>query len=161
MLRKLIANAAMMIGAGALLLGASATGAHTRDADEVRSLFEREVKAENAHDIAEFAAVLVPSGAELSASTIMVTRDGKFVGRDTVVEHFVGYFKGSWQLDPDWAQLSIVPLGADTYHLVVPSRITLGPPGKEPQTLPFLINEVAVRTADGWRFTTIVAVRTQ
>jgi SnoaL-like domain len=156
---RLLVKTAMMIGAGVLLL--SAPGAHARDADEIRSLFEREVRAENAHDIGEFAAVLVPSGAELSASTIMVTRAGKFVGRDTVVEHFAGYFKGSWKLDPDWAQLSIVPLGTDTYQLVVPSRITLGPPGKEPQTLPFLINEVAVRTSDGWRFTTIVAVLTQ
>src|ERR1700759_5820220 len=100
MLRKLLANTAMMIGAGALLLGVSATSAHTGDADEICSLFEREVNAENAHDIAAFAAVLVPSGAQLSASTVMVTRAGKFVGRDTVVEHFAGYFKGNWKLDP-------------------------------------------------------------
>jgi hypothetical protein len=66
MLKELLSNAVKIIGAGALLLGASAGGAHARDVDEVRSLFERQIKAENDHDIAEFAAVLVPSGADLS-----------------------------------------------------------------------------------------------
>jgi hypothetical protein len=160
MLRTRLANAAGMIGVVALLLGAS-TSAHARDADEIRSLFERQIKAENDHDIAEFAAVLVPSDADLSGNTIMVTRAGKFVGRDTVVDHFAGYFKGTWKLDCDWTQLSILPLGSDTYHLLVPARITLGAPGKEPQTLSFLVNEIAVRTKDGWRFTTIVPVLTQ
>jgi hypothetical protein len=44
------------------------------------------------------------------------------------------------------------------YHLLVPAKITLGPPGKEPQTLPFLINQIVMRTKDGWRVTTIVPV---
>jgi hypothetical protein len=161
MLKKLLSNAVKIIGAGALLLGTSASLANARNVDEIRSLFERQIKAENDHDIAEFASVLVPSGSDLSDSTIMVTRAGKFIGRDTVVDHFAGYFKGTWKLDCDWTQLSILPLGSDTYHLLVPARITLGPPGKEPQTLSFLVNEIAVRTSDGWRFTTIVPVLTQ
>ncbi len=161
MLKKLLSNAVKIVGAGALLLGTSASLANARNVDEIRSLFERQIKAENDHDIAEFASVLVPSGSDLSDSTIMVTRAGKFIGRDTVVDHFAGYFKGTWKLDCDWTQLSILPLGSDTYHLLVPARITLGPPGKEPQTLSFLVNEIAVRTRDGWRFTTIVPVPTQ
>jgi hypothetical protein len=161
MLKKLLSNAVKIVGAGALLLGTSASLANARNVDEIRSLFERQIKAENDHDIAEFASVLVPSGSDLSDSTIMVTRAGKFIGRDTVVDHFAGYFKGTWKLDCDWTQLSILPLGSDTYHLLVPARITLGPPGKEPQTLSFLVNEIAVRTRDGWRFTTIVPVLTQ
>ena len=161
MLKTLLSNTAKIISAGALLLGASAGCAHARDVDEVRSLFERQIKAENDHNIAEFASVLVPSASDLSGSTVMVTRAGKFTGRDTVVDHFAGYFKGTWKLDCDWTQLSILPLGSDTYHLLVPARITLGPPGKEPQTLSFLVNEIAVRTSDGWRFTTIVPVLTQ
>ncbi len=161
MLKKLLSNAVKIVCAGALLLGTSASLANARNVDEIRSLFERQIKAENDHDIAEFASVLVPSGSDLSDSTIMVTRAGKFIGRDTVVDHFAGYFKGTWKLDCDWTQLSILPLGSDTYHLLVPARITLGPPGKEPQTLSFLVNEIAVRTRDGWRFTTIVPVLTQ
>ncbi len=161
MLKKLLSNAVKIVGAGALLLGTSASLANARNVDEIRSLFERQIKAENDHDIAGFASVLVPSGSDLSDSTIMVTRAGKFIGRDTVVDHFAGYFKGTWKLDCDWTQLSILPLGSDTYHLLVPARITLGPPGKEPQTLSFLVNEIAVRTRDGWRFTTIVPVPTQ
>jgi len=161
MLTKLMTNAMRMMSAGALLLGTSASVAHAKDADEIRSLFQRQIEAENAHDITAFAAAFVPSTADVASNTVLVTRDGKFVGRDTVVEHFAGYFKGTWKLDPDWTQLSILRLGDDTYHLLVPARITLGPPGKEPQTLPFLVNEIAMRTKDGWRFTTIVPVRVQ
>jgi hypothetical protein len=158
MLTKLMKTMAKLMSAGALVLGASAGLAHARDTDDIRALFERQIEAENAHDIAGFAAVLAPSTADVAGNTIMVTRAGKFIGRDTVVEHFGGYFKGTWKLDPDWAQLSILRLGDDTYHLLVPAKITLGPPGKEPQTLPFLINQIVMRTKDGWRVTTIVPV---
>lgn len=161
MLKKLLSKAVKIIGAGALLLGTSASVANAKDVEEIRSLFERQIKAENDHNIAEFGSVLVPSGSDLSGSTVMVTRAGKFTGRDTVVDHFAGYFRGTWKLDCDWTQLSILPLGSDTFHLLVPARITLGPPGKEPQTLSFLVNEIAVRTSDGWRFTTIVPALTQ
>jgi hypothetical protein len=156
----ILSTTASLLGAG-LMSASVASATLAADKDAVRELFERQVQAENAHDIAGFAAALAPNTPEFSNSVVLVTRAGVFHGYEAVVRRFDGYFKGSWKLEPDWGQISIAPLGADTYHLLAPTRITLGAPGKEPQTLPFLINEIAVRTADGWRFTTLVPVLQQ
>jgi hypothetical protein len=51
-----------------------------------------------------------------------------------------------------------MPLGPDTAHIYAPTRITLGPPGGQPATYPFLVNEIAIRTPDGWRISAIIPV---
>jgi hypothetical protein len=131
------------------------------DEAAIRTLFERQIQAENVHDITGFAAVLAPNTLEHRNSVVLVTRAGSFSGHDAVVQRFEGYFKGTWKLDPDWAGISVMRLGRDAYHLIAPTQITLGAPGKEPQTLRFQINEIAIRTGNGWRFTTIIPVLLQ
>lgn len=140
---------------------ATAQAETSADAATIRSLFERQVQAENAHDIAGFAAVLAPDTAEYASSVVMVSRAGSFSGRDAVVQRFDGYFKGTWKLEPSWSEISVIRLSRDAYHLIAPTHITLGSPGKEAQTLKFQINEIAIRTQDGWRFTTIIPVLLQ
>lgn len=49
-------------------------------------------------------------------------------------------------------------LGPDVAQIFAPTRITVGAPGKEAVTVTFLINEIAIRTPDGWRISAIVPV---
>lgn len=153
---SVLAKFARSLRLGLLLSAAISCTAGATEEDDIRNLFQRQVQAENAHDLAGFAAVLAPDTPEFSDSVVLVSRQGKFAGRDAVLRRFEGYFKGTWKLDPDWTQIAVARLGGDAYHLFAPTRITLGAPDKEPQTLLFLVNEVAVRTPQGWRFTTIV-----
>lgn len=148
---------AVVVGA---VLYISAGVAEASDADAVRALFERQVKAENAHDAAGFSAVFAPAP-EYEDTVILVSRAGKFTGRKTVLARFEAYFKGTWKLDLDWPNVSVTRLGPDSHLIVAPMRITLGAPGKEVQTLPFLVNEVAIRTPQGWRITFVTAVLQQ
>jgi MFS family permease len=131
------------------------------DEAAIRTLFERQIQAENAHDITGFAAVLAPNVAEHRNSVVLVSRAGSFSGHDAVVQRFEAYFKGTWKLDPDWTGISLIRLGKDAFHLIAPTQITLGAPGTKPQTLRFQINEIAIRTGEGWRFTTIIPVLLQ
>lgn len=144
-----------------ILLTAAVGVAMAGDIEDVRGLFEQQVQAENAHDIAKFGVVIAPATREYPNAVTLVSRAGKFVGREAVLQRFEGYFKGTWKLDPDWEQVTVTKISHDTMHLLAPAKITLGAAGKDPQTLPFLVNEVAIRTPEGWRFTTIVPVLTQ
>ncbi|RDJ24060.1 nuclear transport factor 2 family protein [Bosea caraganae] len=137
-------------------LGPSA--AQTDEAAEVRALFERQVRAENAHDLAGIDAVLAPDTPAYAGSVMFVARAGQFFGREAVLQRFENNFRGTWQFEPEIAECRITRLGPDTMHLYVPTRITIGAPGQAARTLRFLINQIAVRTTQGWRFTTIIPV---
>jgi uncharacterized protein (TIGR02246 family) len=150
-------NVAAWVSLGVLAPLTSTHAQAPSDEAAIRALFERQIQAENAHDIAGFAAVLAPD----KNSVVLVSRAGSFSGRDAVVQRFEGYFKGTWKLDPDWAGIAMVRLSKDAFHLIAPTQITLGAQGKEPQTLRFQINEIAIRTGNGWRFTTIIPVLLQ
>jgi hypothetical protein len=159
--RTMTLRIANMIGAAGILLTAAVGVARAGDIEDVRDLFELQVQAENAHDIAKFGAVIAPGTREYANAVTLVSRAGKFVGREAVLQRLEGYFKGTWKLDPDWGQLTVTKIGHDTMHLLAPTKITLGASGKDPQTLSFFVNEVAIRTPEGWRFTTIIPVLTQ
>ncbi|ARP84591.1 DUF4440 domain-containing protein [Bordetella genomosp. 8] len=133
----------------------------TADREGVRVLFLRQVEAENAHDIAKLDGVLADSPDDGSSPVSFVARAYEFWGKKAVMQHFEQTFKGTWRLDPDMSRARVVPLGADTTQIYVPTKVTLGAPGQAPVTATYLINEFAVRTARGWRFTAILPLPAQ
>jgi hypothetical protein len=74
--------------------------ARAGDIEDVRDLFEQQVQAENAHDISKFGAVIAPGTREYANAVTLVSRAGKFVGREAVLQRFEGYFKGLGNLIP-------------------------------------------------------------
>ncbi len=134
------------------------SAAQADDAAEVRALFVRQVQAENAHDLAGIDAVLAPTLPGYPDAVMFVARAGQFFGREAVLQRFESNFKGTWQFEPETAELRVTPLGPDAMYVYAPTSITVGAPGDAPRTLRFLVNEVAVRTVHGWRFTAIVPV---
>ena len=152
--------ATAVIGAA---LGASACvhAAPAPDSAAVRALFLQQVDAENAHDLARLDAVLADSPDDASSPVSFVARAYEFWGKRAVMAHLVETFKGTWHLDPDMSRSRIVALSDDTMQIYVPTRVTLGAPGKAATTASYLINQFAVRTAQGWRFTAILPVPAQ
>ena len=139
----------------------TAAAAGSADIEEVRALFLRQAAGETAHDIQAIDGVLARTAPGRPDPVNFVTRAYCFWGRDAVIEHFRTIFAGTWRFEPDLNAIRVTPLTLDVAHLYAPTRITLGAPGQQPATYPFLINEFAIRTPDGWRISAIVAVPAQ
>lgn len=133
----------------------------TADIEEIRALFLRQAEGENAHDIEVIATVLAKAAPGSPDPVNFVARAYSFWGRAAVLDHFRTVFAGTWRFEPDRDAMKITPLGPDTAHIFAPTRITVGAAGESGTTYPFLVNEIAVRTAEGWRIATIIPVPAQ
>ncbi len=131
------------------------------DIRQIRDLFLRQAAAETAHDLAGIDAVLASAVPGQPDPVNFVARAYRFWGRDAVLEHFRTIFKGTWCFEPDLDAIRILPLGPGIAHIYAPTRITAGAAGQPGTTYQFLVNEFAVRTAQGWRITAIVPVPAQ
>lgn len=135
--------------------------ASAADMGEIRNLFLRQAAGETAHDIEVIESVLAHPAPEQPDPVNFVARAYRFWGRDAVIDHFRTVFSGTWRFEPDEEAIRVIPLGPNVAHIFAPTRITVGAPGQEASTLSFLVNEIAIRTPDGWRISTIIPVPTQ
>jgi len=131
------------------------------DMAEIRALFLRQAAGETAHDIDVLDAVLARALPDEPDPVNFVARAYRFWGRQAVLDHFRAIFAGTWRFEPDEEAIRVMPLGPDVAHIYAPTRITAGAPGQEAATYTFLVNEFAIRTADGWRISAIVPVPAQ
>ena len=150
-----------------LLAGATCAKAapvSTGDIEEIRALFLRKAAAESTHDIQVMGEVLARAPEGQPDPVLLVARAYQFEGRAAVLEHYRQVFTGTWRLEPDLSAVRIIPLGPDIAQIYAPTRVTIGAPGtpsEEAKTYPFLINQFAIRTPDGWRISAIVPVPAQ
>lgn len=128
------------------------------DIQDIRDLFLRQAAAETAHDIRKIELVLAPAAPGQPDPVNFVARAYRFWGRDAVIDHFQTVFAGTWRFEPDEAAIRILPLGPDTAHIYAPTRITAGRAGEAAVTHQYLVNEIAVRTSEGWRIAAIIPV---
>jgi SnoaL-like protein len=131
------------------------------DTAEIRALFLRQAAAETAHDIAGMEGVLARAVPGEPDPVNFVARAYRFWGREAVLEHFRAVFAGTWRFEPEVDQIKVLPLNADTAHIYAPTLITIGPADRGETTYRFLVNEIAVRTPDGWRIASIVPIPAQ
>jgi len=131
------------------------------DIEDIRNLFLRQAAGETAHDIQAIESVLARTPPGQPDPVNFVARAYRFWGREAVIDHFRDVFTGTWRFEPDEAAIRVMPLGPDVAHIYAPTRITVGAAGQEAATYSFLVNEFAIRTADGWRISAIVPVPAQ
>ena len=131
------------------------------DIEEIRTLFLRQAAGETAHDIQAIESVLARTPPGQPDPVNFVARAYRFWGREAVIEHFRTIFAGTWGFEPEEEAIRIMPLGPDAAHIYAPTRITAGAAGKDPAVFTFLVNEVAIRTSEGWRLSAIVPVPAQ
>jgi hypothetical protein len=131
------------------------------DLRDVGVLFLRQAAAETAHDVHGMETIILRAAPGEPDPVSMIARAYKFWGREAVIEHFRQTFEGVWAMEPDHAAIRILPITTDVAQIYAPCRITIGAPGRPPTTVAFLINEIAVRTGDGWKICTIIPVAAQ
>jgi len=131
------------------------------DAQQVRALFLRQATAETAHDLAGIDGVLAHATPGQPDPVSFIARAYRFWGLEAVMDHFRTTFTGTWKFEPDQGAIRIVPMRADVAQIYAPTKITIGTAGQPGTQYQFLVNEFAIRTAEGWRISTIVPVPTQ
>jgi hypothetical protein len=148
---------ATLLASSACLAAASFTKTDRREMQEV---FERQVQAATRHDLGAFAAVFA-APSDLGDPVVFVARPYQFWGKPSLIDHFRETFKGVWKFEPDLTKLRVVPLTPDVAQLYAPTQITLGHSAADARTASYLVYEVAVRTAAGWRISSIVPIAAQ
>ena len=118
---------------------------------EVMAVFSRFIAAQNAHDRAALAAVLLDS-----QEFIWIGYGGDAVwGYREAMETFERQWQGISKLEPQLKELRIASVATDTAVLVTPLLLTQGKPGADAATVTVSWGGVFVRTKTGWRLASI------
>jgi hypothetical protein len=121
--------------------------------DEVRATFDRFVVAQNAHDINAVESLLLGL-----PNFLWITRGTPIWGHDAALKRFRALYDGTWRLDPELSGLKITMIGEGVAQIYVPILFTIGAAGQPSQQTRFLMNQVLVKTSDGWRVSTVLPI---
>ena len=127
--------------------------ARANNEDEVRALFTKFVAAQNAHDLKAVGALL-----QDSPQFLWITRGAPIWGRDAALKRFEALYQGTWSLDPKIDELRVIELQPGVVQLYVPIMFMISPAGQTAQPTRFLMNQVVVKTADGWKVSSILPI---
>ena len=82
-----------------------------------------------------------------------------FWGAETVLQHLDDLYKaGPFRIEPDYDKEKVVALSRDVAETYVPVSITVAYAGQDPVPKPFLMILEWVRTSEGWRMATDIAL---
>ena len=138
------------------------TTLNATDFAELRDLYRRLIDAENQHDIAAVRPFVWASADALFVAKTATAAEGNwagFWGADAVLQHLDDLYKaGPFKIDPDYDKEKIVALSGDVAETYAPVSITVAYAGQVPVPKPFIMILEWVRTADGWRMATDIAL---
>ena len=121
--------------------------------DDIKAVFDAFVAAQNAHDPKAVSDTLHDS-----PNLLWITRGAAIWGREAALKRFEALYQGTWKLEPEAGALKVMVLGPDTAQIFVPIVFTIGAPGQTAQPTRFLMNQVLIKTADGWRVSSILPI---
>lgn len=150
--RRHVAAATAVLFLAATFWSAGRAQAAANDA-EARTIFEKFIAAQNAHNADDVKAMLLDS-----PSTLLFARGVDTRGRDAVAARFKAYYEGTWHLEPDMSKFRVAVISDDVMQILVPIVFTRGLPGKPPQQNTFLISQTYVQDAKGWHVASIMPV---
>jgi len=129
---------------------------------ELRGLYKQLIDAENRHDVAAVRPLVWVSPDTLFVAKTATAAEGNwagFWGTDVVLQHLDDLYKaGSFRIEPDYDKEKVVALSRDVAETYVPVNIAVAYAGQTPVPKPFLMILEWVRTADGWRMATDIAL---
>ena len=129
---------------------------------ELRGLYEQLIDAENRHDISAVRPIVWVSPDTLFVAKTATAAEGNwagFWGTDVVLDHLNGLYKaGPFKIEPDYDKEKVVALSRDVAETYVPVSITVAYAGQTPVPKPFLMILEWVRTPEGWRMATDIAL---
>ncbi len=121
--------------------------------DEVKSLFAEFVAAQNAHDIKAVGELLHDT-----PQFLWITRGTPIWGRDAALKRFEALYQGTWSLDPKMDEFKATELQPGVVQLYVPITFMISPAGQTAQPARFLMNQLVLKTADGWKVANILPI---
>jgi hypothetical protein len=87
---------------------------------------------------------------------LWITRNTPIWGRDAALKRFEENYQGTWLLEQKFGDVKITELSPGVAQLFVPAVFTIAPAGQTAQPRRFLLTQVYVKTAGGWRLATIL-----
>ena len=136
-----------------LMLLSVAGVARASSEDEVKALFTKFVAAQNAHDIKAVGELLHDT-----PQFLWITRGAPIWGRDAALKRFEALYQGTWSLDPKMDELKVTELQPGVVQLYVPITFMISPAGQTAQPTRFLMNQLVVKTAGGWKVSNILPI---
>jgi uncharacterized protein (TIGR02246 family) len=121
--------------------------------DEVKALFAKFVAAQNAHELKAVGELL-----QDSPQFLWITRGVPIWGRDAALKRFEVLYQGTWSLAPKVDELKVIELQPGVVQLYAPITFMISPAGQPAQPTRFLMNLVMVKTADGWKISSILPI---
>jgi hypothetical protein len=133
--------------------------APTRDA--LRVLYRQLIDAENRHDLKAVRAFVWTSPSMLFVAKTATPAEGNwagFWGTDVVMQHLQDLYKGPFRIVPDYSKEKVVGLTRDVAETYTPVKISVVYAGQNPVPKPFLMILEWIRTPDGWKMATDIAL---
>ena len=121
--------------------------------DEIKALFTKFVEAQNAHDLKAVGNLL-----QDSPNFLWITRGTPIWGRDAALRRFEALYQGTWSLDAKTDELRVIELQPGVAQIYVPIIFMIAPAGQTALSARFLMNQVVVKTADGWKVASILPI---
>jgi hypothetical protein len=140
---------------------ASADPLDSESSKELRQLYKQLIDAENAHDVKAVAPYVWNSPSTLFVAKTSDPSQGNwagFWGKDVVLGHFGALSKGTFHMAPDYARERIVGLTKDVAETYVPLQISVSYASQNPAPKPFLMIVEWIKTPQGWRMATDIAL---
>jgi uncharacterized protein (TIGR02246 family) len=145
---------ALVVGAVLVLGSLPLSGRANAEAEaEIRAVFERFVSAQNAHDLQAVGEILSDS-----EDFLWITRGTPVWGRQAALDRFEALYEGTWSLEPKMGEFKVLELGEDSAQLFVPVTFMIAPAGQTAQPSDFLMNQTLVKTAAGWKISSILPI---
>jgi ketosteroid isomerase-like protein len=121
--------------------------------DEVKAQFSKFVAAQNAHDLKAVGDMLLDS-----PQFLWVTRGAPIWGREAALKRFEALYQGTWSLDPKTDELKVFEVQPGVAQLYVPITFLIAPAGQPAQPTRFLMNQILVKTPDGWKVSSVLPI---
>jgi hypothetical protein len=133
----------------------------TAELNDLNALYRTLIEAENRHDLAAVRKVVWQSPLTLFVAKTATAAEGNwagFWGTDVVLRHFADLYAGTFVMDPDYPRVKTVGLTSDVAETYAPLNITVAYGGQTPVPKPFLMIVTWLRTSDGWKMATDIAL---
>ena len=118
---------------------------------EVKALFRKFMAAQNGHDIAAVADIILDS-----PDFLWITEGAAVWGRDAALLRFKEKYRGTWVLEPQYEKIRVISHSDNVAQLFVPAVFKIAPPTQTAQPQSFLVTQLYLMTASGWKISTIL-----
>jgi hypothetical protein len=128
---------------------------------EISGQYQALIEAENRHDLAAVRQMVWQSPDTLFVAKTSTPEEGNwagFWGADIVMQHFAELYAGTFVMAPHYDRVKTVGLTADVAETYAPLNISVSYAGQTATPKPFLMIVTWVRTPDGWKMATDVAL---